>query len=230
MRISATYGTRRASWYESMGIMVLWEAWNEQGGTDPFTRGVDESGHVTHGHLAGGQQPRRRLSAGDQPEACSRLLHPPGRDLGVRLQPGGLLRHRRRPLHPAIRQGQSLTFVNNDASPLSPGNPLNPSRAYMASIFNTVTACQNPCGLNTANGGGGYDPGQLGFGTPAVGKLRWSTPAGLKPGTYTFFCRIHPFMRGRVPDHQVAPSSAARMTPPLMKDINHQHDHWAALR
>lgn len=79
---------------------------------------------------------------------------------------------------------------------------MNPSRAYMASIFNTVTACQNPCGLNTgisyplANGGGGYDSGQLGFGTPAVGKLRWSTPAGLKPGTYTFFCRIHPFMRG----------------------------------
>jgi len=103
---------------------------------------------------------------------------------------------------PTIREGQSLTFVNNDASPLSPGNPLNPSRAYMASIFNTVTACQNPCGLNTgisyplANGGGGYDSGQLGFGTPAVGKLRWSTPAGLKPGTYTFFCRIHPFMRG----------------------------------
>jgi len=194
LRISATYSTRRASWYESMGIMVLWEAWNEQGGTDPFTRGVDESGHVTHGHLAGGQQPRRRLSAGDQPEACSRLLHPPGRDLGVRLQPGGLLRHRRRPLHPAIREGQSLTFVNNDASPLSPGNPLNPSRAYMASIFNTVTACQNPCG-----------------------DLHLLLPNS----------SVH---ARRVPDHQVAPSSAARMTPPLMKDINHQHDQRAALR
>ena len=27
LRISATYETRRASWYESMGIMVVWEAW-----------------------------------------------------------------------------------------------------------------------------------------------------------------------------------------------------------
>jgi plastocyanin len=40
------------------------------------------------------------------------------------------------------------------------------------------------------------DSAQLGVGTPASGKLVWSTPTGLKPGTYTFFCRIHPFMRG----------------------------------
>jgi plastocyanin len=26
--------------------------------------------------------------------------------------------------------------------------------------------------------------------------VNWSTPANLPPGTYTFFCRIHPFMRG----------------------------------
>jgi plastocyanin len=47
-----------------------------------------------------------------------------------------------------------------------------------------------------ANGTGGYDSGQLGLGTPATGKLSWSTPTNLPPGTYTFFCRIHPFMRG----------------------------------
>jgi plastocyanin len=72
----------------------------------------------------------------------------------------------------------------------------------MDSVFHTVTACQNPCGLNTgisyplANGAGNYDSGQLGLATPAIGRLRWSTPTTLKPGTYTFFCRIHPFMRG----------------------------------
>ena len=38
--------------------------------------------------------------------------------------------------------------------------------------------------------------GQLGLGFSAVGKLSWSTPTSLKPGVYTFFCRIHPFMRG----------------------------------
>jgi hypothetical protein len=103
---------------------------------------------------------------------------------------------------PSVTEGHSLTFVNDDASPLSPGNPLNPSRAYLASVFHTVTSCQNPCGLNTgisyplANGTGGYDSGQLGLGTPATGKLSWSTQTNLPPGTYTFFCRIHPFMRG----------------------------------
>jgi plastocyanin len=72
----------------------------------------------------------------------------------------------------------------------------------VGSIFHSVTACAYPCGLNTgisyplANGPGGYDSGQLGLGTPAIGKLDWSTPTNLKPGTYTFFCRIHPFMRG----------------------------------
>ena len=29
-----------------------------------------------------------------------------------------------------------------------------------------------------------------------VGTDQWSTPANLPPGTYTYFCRIHPFMRG----------------------------------
>ncbi|CAB4924455.1 unannotated protein [freshwater metagenome] len=29
-----------------------------------------------------------------------------------------------------------------------------------------------------------------------VGSASWKTPASLRPGTYTFFCRVHPFMRG----------------------------------
>ena len=72
----------------------------------------------------------------------------------------------------------------------------------MDSIFHTVTSCQSPCGLNTgisyplANGPGGFDSGQLGLGIPATGQISWSTSAKLGPGTYTFFCRIHPWMRG----------------------------------
>lgn len=34
------------------------------------------------------------------------------------------------------------------------------------------------------------------MGTPGVGRVSWNTPTGLKPGTYTFYCRIHPWMRG----------------------------------
>jgi hypothetical protein len=29
-----------------------------------------------------------------------------------------------------------------------------------------------------------------------IGKTAWKTPRNLKPATYTYFCRIHPFMRG----------------------------------
>ena len=103
---------------------------------------------------------------------------------------------------PTIRRGQSLTFVNNDAYPLASFNPFSPSQAYLSSVFHSVTACQYPCGLDTgisyplANGAGNYDSGQLGDGTPAINRLQWSTPTNLAPGTYTFYCRIHPFMRG----------------------------------
>ena len=51
--ISATYDTTRASWYESMGIMVLWET-SEPGedGRDPFTVDVSKTkDYVTHGPL-----------------------------------------------------------------------------------------------------------------------------------------------------------------------------------
>jgi plastocyanin len=29
-----------------------------------------------------------------------------------------------------------------------------------------------------------------------IGTTSWKTPKNLSPGTYTYFCRIHPFMRG----------------------------------
>jgi plastocyanin len=42
-----------------------------------------------------------------------------------------------------------------------------------------------------------FDSGQLGIaGAPTTGHLTWTTPNDLVPGTYTYFCRVHPFMRG----------------------------------
>ncbi|MCW2959051.1 MAG: hypothetical protein JWP18_1854, partial [Solirubrobacterales bacterium] len=35
----------------------------------------------------------------------------------------------------------------------------------------------------------------VGF-TAAENRDRWSTPNTLPVGTYTYFCRVHPFMRG----------------------------------
>ena len=38
--------------------------------------------------------------------------------------------------------------------------------------------------------------GELGVGIPGVGTLKWNTPDNLPTGTYRYFCRIHPWMRG----------------------------------
>jgi hypothetical protein len=203
MRISATYDTTRASWYESMGIMVVWEAWNDQTGVDPFTHKLDENGKVTHGHL-----PENNDHGGTQYVTVNlNKLKDCRRNqvliAGFTYDPGDLSTPGSGNCIPTVTRGHSLTFINEDASPDGTfANPLSASPAYLQSIFHTITSCQNPCGLNTgisyplANGPGNYDSGQLGAGLPAVGRLNWSTPSNLPPGTYTFFCRIHPFMRG----------------------------------
>jgi hypothetical protein len=202
LRISATYETRRASWYESMGIMVVWEAWNTTGGVDPFTQKLDERGHVTHGHLAEDDDHGGAYWVGVNPSKYPECFRSTVTISAFQFNPGGFTSTGLNRCIPTVREGQSIKFVNDDASPLNPGSPLAPTQAYMNSVFHTVTACQNPCGLNTgisyplANGKGNYDSGQLGLGLPATGKLSWSTPKSLKPGTYTFFCRIHPWMRG----------------------------------
>jgi len=52
VRVSTTYDTRNASWYEVMGIMETWYAEGHlPGAVDPFTTPVDWHGIVTHGHL-----------------------------------------------------------------------------------------------------------------------------------------------------------------------------------
>jgi hypothetical protein len=97
---------------------------------------------------------------------------------------------------PVLAPGARLRFGNFDAS---------------AQIFHTVTACREPCTASTgvsfplADGDVEFDSGQLGYGpngfTAAAQRPDWYTPKDLPAGTYTYFCRVHPFMRGafRVP-------------------------------
>jgi plastocyanin len=83
-----------------------------------------------------------------------------------------------------------VQFVNRDAG---------------RDVFHTITGCRLPCTATTgiafplANGPV-FDSGELGFGpalfTAAANRDTWSTPATLTPGTYAYFCRVHPFMRG----------------------------------
>jgi plastocyanin len=90
-----------------------------------------------------------------------------------------------------VRQGTGLTFVNQDSD---------------EEIWHTITACKAPCNKTTgiayplADGPVDFDSGELGIDnrgfTAAAQRVRWSTPKSLKPGLYTYFCRVHPFMRG----------------------------------
>jgi hypothetical protein len=192
LSISTAYDTSRASWYESMGIMMVFMA-DDATGLDPFKSPLATSGHVTHGplpenHSSGGRPQGlpdpATLPAAQAPASIvdiAGFAFVPGDQAGA--GPLGAI--------PTISRGRQLTFFNADAA---------------AQIFHTVTACRRPCNLSTgasyplADGPTDFDSGELGFGPPgftaASNRASWRTPAGLTPGTYSFFCRIHPFMRG----------------------------------
>jgi len=197
LRVSTTYDTRPASWYEAMGIMVVWVA-EDATGVNPFTQGVETTGPITHGRLpenidSGGAMTLglpdpRRLPGGHAPHNTVDI-----KNFVYTYGGYGLPGNAGDP--PAIRAGQSLAFVNLDDA---------------RQIFHTVTSCAAPCMLNggisyplagpSYAGTIGFDSGELGTGlrgfTAASNHISWSTPANLPPGTYTYFCRIHPWMRG----------------------------------
>ena len=193
LSVSATYDSKRASWYESMGIMPVSFAPGAPGGVDPFSGKLERRGVLTHGRLRenrnhggkrGGLKDPRTLTgvaASGDPLAITDFLY----------GQGDLLRGGADSRPPEIAPGQSLTFLNRDAA---------------RTIYHTITACKAPCNRTTgiayplADGAADFDSGELGFGpegfTAAANRDTWSTPTDLGPGTYTYFCRVHPFMRG----------------------------------
>ncbi|MEO8688209.1 MAG: hypothetical protein ABI611_08295 [Solirubrobacteraceae bacterium] len=193
LSVSATYDSKRASWYESMGIMPVAFAPGAPGGVDPFSGKLERRGRLTHGHLrendnhggAGGGLPDARTApdgpAATAPVAITDFLY----------GQGDLLRAGAASRPPVVAAGQTLGFRNADAA---------------RTIYHTITACRAPCNRTTgiayplADGPVEFDSGELGFGpagfTPAANRDTWATPANLGPGTYTYFCRVHPFMRG----------------------------------
>ncbi len=93
---------------------------------------------------------------------------------------------------PYVNLGEKIAFHNADTAD------------YM---WHTVTRCAAPCDGPTtvdypiANGGSGpndvmdFDSTQLGVGTGPTQRTSWAfTPT--ETGTFTFFCRVHPSMRG----------------------------------
>ncbi len=192
LSVQVTYDTTKAGWYESMGISPVALTDAPAGGPDPFTEKIDQTEVLTHGELKENRDYGGRKTQGF---SDARKLADGPRLTVVKIknflyQQGDLTMPGRKGRPPVVTAGQSLRFVNQDPT---------------SEIFHTVTPCRLPCNLSSgisyplANAAQ-IDSGELGFGpagsTPAANRADWSTPATLKPGTYSYFCRIHPFMRG----------------------------------
>jgi len=197
LSLSTTYDTRRASWYESMGLGVVW-VHDGAGGNDPFTSTIDQRGVLTHGHLPENDNHGNRATKLGDPRETASGPFPGTIPIGSFEYGAGDLAAKGK--IPTVTEGQAITFDNFDAADQN--------------VWHSITACKAPCTASTgiayplANADVEFDSGQLGdAGAPTSGSTTWSTPPDLTPGTYTYFCRIHPFMRGAF--RVVPPASSA---------------------
>lgn len=197
LETNTTYETKIGSWYESMGIHISYMA-DGQGGDDPFAKRVDIPKELNHGPKA-----ENAIHGGDPvPGAADPVQLPDGLsptgDLlisgftfggGAFFQVPGAAG---RPL--VVEQGKSLRFRMS-------------AEDWGREVWHSLTACKSPCNRSTGiayplpNGEPMFDSGQMGRrynGSGANGREYWDTPRDLPVGTHTFFCRIHPLMRGAV--------------------------------
>jgi plastocyanin len=190
LSVNATYDTKRAAWWESMGIMVAYMA-DGRRGANPFKARVDYRGTATHGHLPENDNHGGGATVLPDPRQLPDGSTNPGNldIVDFKYQFGDLSLSGPAGLPPVIRPGQSLNFRNlvDDQK----------------KVYHSITSCKAPCNRSTgiaypiADGGVQFESSTLGSAVPpATGALEWKTPDNLGPGTYTYFCRIHPFMRG----------------------------------
>ena len=211
LELQTTYETKRASWPESMGInIVYWARDNAINGKpgnpdpatmpDPYATKVDTRGVLNHGHLAENED-----YGGETGKNGSKLVGPDPTKMadgpfgggpftiadysygqGDFRLPGSLGRP------PVVKEGQSFTFKLSDYD-------------IDKEVWHSLTSCKAPCNKSTGisypipDGDFQFESGQMGPGLePTVGYTEWSTPKDLPKGTHTFFCRIHPLMRGAI--------------------------------
>jgi plastocyanin len=214
--VNATYDVRKASWYESMGLFPLEVSTAyDPAAKDPFDDAAavkamyEQGGILTHGRLPenvdakankdlGLPDPRKLKSRGRVPKAGLIID-------GFQYSRGGYSAFRGYPASgmrpPVVQPGSAITFTNIEALP---------QMSDAEQVWHSVTSCRAPCnrgsgvGYPLAQGPIKFDSGQLGFGSGlsaevTTGSNVYTTPPLTQAGkTYTYFCRIHPFMRGSV--------------------------------
>lgn len=208
-----TYDVSKASWYEAMGIVPLaFSQGHDPSGVDPFAGNVSPDGVLTHGRLkenidinaggATGLTSPARLKIGKRYPArvsIRSFLYSPGGFSAQRGFPASMMRP------PLV--SSPLEFKNYDALA---------AMTQEEQAWHTITSCKLPCtrgsGIGYPLADGRFDSGQLGYGQTNLSGLfsgsygylngevttassTWQTP-DLAKGTYAYFCRIHPFMRG----------------------------------
>ena len=220
--INVTYKVKKASWYESMCILPLaWSKASDPAARDPW----DNADEVKAMYKEGGVLTHRRLKENIDYKARKNLGLPDPRDLpsgspvpsgGIPIKSfyntiGGFSAVRGFPAQqmrpPTIESGQTVTFENFDALP---------GTANEDQVWHSITSCRAPCnkdsgiGYPLANGPVKFDSGQLGYGQGGssgvtTGSNIYTTPplttsptANKRGTTYTYFCRIHPYMRGSI--------------------------------
>jgi hypothetical protein len=203
LETTTTYETKVGSWYESMGIHISYIAFGEDG-VDPFLNRVDHKKELNHGPLPENENHGGKpVEGAPDPTKMPNGLSPSGELLigGYTFGGGDFMSvpgAAGRPL--VVEKGDSLTFR------LAAGD-------VAKEMWHSLTSCKAPCNRSTGiayplpDGEPVFDSGQLGpraDNTGAVGRNFWSTPTDLKPGTYPFYCRIHPLMRGAI---RVVPNS-----------------------
>jgi plastocyanin len=216
--INTTYDVEKASWYESMGILPLaYTTGNDPAARDPFNDAAaveamyDAGGILTHGRLPENidKKARKNHKLPDPRDVKSKGRRVPAEGLkiddfgysvgGYGAVSGFYYTRWFRP--PVVKPGQTVTFTNLDALP---------TMSQEEQAWHSVTSCKPPCnrgagiGYPLAGGPLKFDSGQLGYGTGlstgvTTGSNEYTTPPLPKAGkTYTYFCRIHPFMRGSI--------------------------------
>ncbi len=217
LSVNSTYDVHKSSWYEAMGILPVayTRDLSDPQARDPFSNDAEvaamynEGGILTHGRLPENidSKARKNLKLPDP-----RRLRSKGRRVpsgGIRISDflysrGGYSASRGFPKRlmrpPVIRPGGSVTFTNQDAILGAPD---------IEQAWHSITSCRAPCnrgagiGYPLAGGPVKFDSGELGFGTQnsasvTTGTSTYTTPPLTAPGVYTYFCRIHPFMRGSI--------------------------------
>lgn len=200
LETNTTYETKIGSWFESMGIHISYMADGREG-EDPFRTRLDNLRELNHGPM-----PENEIHGGDPvPDAPDPSKMANGRrpsdDLliqgytfggGIFFPAGDKAGELGRPL--VVEKGKSLRFRMSDGD-------------WDDEVWHSLTACKAPCNRSTGiayplpDGQAMFDSGQMGrrySGSGANNQRYWDTPRSLPVGTHTFYCRIHPLMRGAI--------------------------------